>query len=174
MAPTTTGTNVVTQQEDLLIDHIANLAAFQTLTSTADATEAKTHIYVEAFADFADLTALMARYPYVLISPMPDSPQIVWDRYASGRQFICTHHYMLRFERFIDRPNADDVQELERKWKNLVGDVMEAFKDDSGLPGRFNANRIWPADVAQFSREDNKTHAVQCWEWNVENTVEQE
>ncbi len=174
MAPTTAGTNAITQTEDILIDHLAGLSEFQTLTGTGDATAAKTHIYVESFGDFDTIAELEAKMPYVLISPLEDSPQIMFKLHAARYQFIQTHHYQLSFWRELSRPSATDIQDLEREWKNAVGDVMEAFVSSAGDEGKFGANEVWPISPAAFDWEDTKQYATQVWDWGVQRTVEDE
>lgn len=168
MAPTIVGTNVITEVEDVVVDTMAALTAFQTFTETANETAAKLRCFVEAFDEYDDEDELVNNSPYVMISAPEDAPQTVWIAQAKGppAQFQCDFAFNLQFARQRPPTWKGNKQDFIREMKNQVGAVMVEFMDQSGLDDKFGSTEIL-CDLMTYDREDRKKLSWQMWDWQI-------
>lgn len=167
------GTNCITQAEDALIELLANSAAFRTFTGTANATAAKTKIYlydVPATAQDKDdysSAEFVALFPCAIIGP-PDEGQTLEGRYtANGVNYEYTVDlaFSVRFER--QRGASDTDQVAVRKLCNAIGDVIDQLMLQSGNGGNFAFTYVAPIGtpyVGEYGR-DQSLGVVEGWKW---------
>ena len=148
MPPTVAGTNCITQSEDVLVDTIAGLAAFQAFTGTANSAAAKARIYVGDIPRTAEDqdhwtdAEIAAIYPCCIICPPPDGNEAQF-RYTANSgfyDFTVNLRFLLRFERFV--PASTDEQNVIRTIKNQVGDIAEDLAEAAGVGDKFAATDI--------------------------------
>lgn len=174
MAPSTAGSNFLTEAEDKLIDTLAALVKVQSWLGVGNATDAKARIYAQeiprTIEDQDEWTAdeLEAIFPCVIIGPPEDAPEFELRHTADGApawEMIADVAFSIRFERI--RPTATDNQAELRALRNAIGDVLEDIVENNGNSGTFTFSTIRPAGacyVAAIGRtEDLPIHG-----WKIE------
>lgn len=163
MAPTTAGTNCLTQVEDAIVELIANCSAFQTWVGAASATAAKTSIYVhdvpqKATTDSRDYyteAETAALFPLVLIASPIDGIMQTWRATALDSGFSGTVNSALSL-RFEALATADvDEQNAARLFMNAVGNIIDEMRTrtSSGNEGEYQGTMVSAVEFYRYSDE---------------------
>lgn len=142
--PVAAPTNCWTYAESSIATAIANSAAFQAMTGTDNATDAAQHVYGEQLDEPIDGEAYTRadreqRHQHIAqVYSSTDQPYGK-RRGASSRfePFGVAVVYLERLATEVERTAAEVPQELERAFKNTVGDVIDqiiAYLDENGGP----------------------------------------
>ncbi|MCA8972862.1 MAG: hypothetical protein KDC95_23965, partial [Planctomycetes bacterium] len=159
--PLEAATNCWTEQEDRLIESIAQSAQFQTWVGAANTTEAKAHIHVEFLPPPADRDhytpqEVAALVPFALIVDAADQA-ITFDRacqdvgqfyFTSGRKLVM----------FCARVNAeaDTYPEAIRKLKNVVGKIILEMNDLAGNDDTADYIRAALAEPVSMAKDQHR------------------
>lgn len=141
---TTTASGYITATEELLRTTIATCTAFQAWVGAASVDEALEHIYLEAlppadaYADRYTLEQLKARRPYCHIWT-DDVQGYTVTRIAAVRQIADNGILHVRFEQAVSEDIRHDFAEVDRLFKNTLGDIIES--GDESNPGVVELNQ---------------------------------
>lgn len=117
---------IVTTAEEKLGECIANATRFQTITSSANATEAKNHIYYGSLPDPANGSAytreeLEGYRPFAMIWT-DENTGLTMAKRADRITWANSGSIFAWFE--MDADSNDETQESDRKWKNTIGELL--------------------------------------------------
>jgi hypothetical protein len=124
--PTITATCCWTKAEEALAKQLANSPTFRTLTGTASEGAALARVWIDALPEAADLerygiAEYSALFPYGLI--YSDDQDGFFGRWAAHPDRM---HFGGTIRLVVARTTpSDDIDEVERDWKNLIGQLIE-------------------------------------------------
>lgn len=153
------GVNFWTRPEDLARESLANSAAFQTWTSTANPTAAKARAWVEQMSEPAngqDYTPAerAALYPAAIIFDNDaGARRAVADNMSASRGFACVGAVAVRFTAVAFGANG---QEQLRNYKNAVGTIIEEMMAMAGQEDRFDFLTVELLTPAHYYSHDRR------------------
>ena len=133
---TSTAVGCITKAEQLLKDTLCACSAFQEWCGAANATEAAESIYLEAlppddvYRDQEEVERLIARRPFAQIWTS-EQDGLTIRRIASPNTTSGTGTLYLRFERNVPEEIAHDYAEVDRTFKNVLGEILSSGDADS-------------------------------------------
>lgn len=134
----------ITTAEDLLRTTLAACTAFQTWVNAANTTEALQHIYLEAlqpdnyYTDRYSEEELVGRRPFAQIWT-DEQRGYTTTREAASRLMWDSGILHIRFEGNVDEAIEHDYAEIDRLFKNTLGQIIQS--DNINTPGLVELNQ---------------------------------
>ena len=135
---TTTASGPITTTEALLKTTLSGLAAFRTWVGATDSVGAAEHIYLEAlppdelWADTRTVERLKSRRPFAQIwTAETDGFRVIRDASPTGRTASGT--LIVRLECNVPAAVRHDYAEVDRLFKNDIGDILDDLMEDSSM-----------------------------------------
>ncbi len=174
---------IITTAEEKLGENIAHATRFQTITGSADATEAKQHIYYSSLPDPQDGSAytkeeLQSYRPYAMIWT-DENTGLTMVKTGEQRTWIGSGSIFAEFGY-----NADPTKsqaEIEREWKNILGEMLfqttqpdpfDGIIENAGEGNFLDIRRVVVRQVNHWELEDETeqgawSEAVIQFDWGV-------
>ena len=158
MATLTTATNSLTKAAQHLHDSLANSAQFQTLTSAANATQAATHIYLDALerpdGTAYTLAEIEKLRPFALIcgGEIP----IRTDFQAPPAGFMRSGELEMRLFMSVPDEVATKPGEIGRRFDNVLGTIVKELEAQCGTAGRLAFDSCEARRWSRTSDEDEE------------------
>lgn len=133
----------ITKQESLLRDTLAACTYFQSLVSESTAAAAKAHIYLEsvppphAYTDAYTVAQIRARRPFAYIWT-GESQAFTLHRIAAPNCITPSGTLLIRIERDVPNSIRHDYAEVDRTFKNIIGQILQSGDTDN--PGLAELN----------------------------------
>jgi hypothetical protein len=146
--------------EEYLKTQLANVAAFQTFVSAANAAAALLSIYNDALPAPAAANGvytkaeLVALHPYAVVETDPEGGyEMTFAAMGSGgHEYLDSGRIILRMVRIV--PADTSIQDAERGWKNTVGQIMDGLFDLAGGAGYLAITGIALVGLHRFHPDD--------------------